>query len=166
MIDYQAVTTPTECELVIAVADLARFSRTARLISDRATFELLDEFYELTGTIVEKAGGKVVKFLGDAALIVFAGDAPDRALAGLRALKDAADDRLSAHNPDLKLQIRVDLGRVVCGPLGTVADKRFDVVGNMVNELFLMERDDFVISDRLEQRFGTQPGPGDRDQGN
>lgn len=155
MIDYKNTTTPTECELVLAVVDLARFARTAQTMSDRAVFDMLGEFYELIGNIVAEAGGTVVKFMGDAALIVFAGDAPDHAVRSLRSLRDATDDWLAAYNSALRLQIRVHLGRVACGPLGAAGDKRFDVVGREVNELFLMRGGDFALSDRLEQRLGA-----------
>ena len=151
--DYQNITTPTECELVLAVIDLASFTRAAQTMPDRAIFDMLDQFYERTAEIVENDGGKVIKFMGDAALIVFAGDNPDQAVRSLRALKDAAEDWLAAYDPDLKLLVKAHLGRVVCGPLGTVSDKRFDVIGQAVNDLFLMRGGDFVLSEPLKERL-------------
>jgi class 3 adenylate cyclase len=153
--DFQNITTPTECELVLAVIDLASFARTAQTMSDRAIFDLLSEFYELVGTTTEAEGGRVVKFMGDAALIVFAGDNPDQAVRKLRLLKNAIETWLAAYDPELKLLIKAHLGRVVCGPLGMVSDKRFDVIGRAVNDLFLMERGDFVLSGPLKQRLGS-----------
>jgi adenylate cyclase len=153
--DFQTITTPAECELVLAVIDLASFTRTAQTMSDRAIFDMLSEFYELAGTTIEAEGGKVVKFMGDAALIVFAGDNPDRAVQKLRLLKNAMENWLAAYDPELKLLIKAHLGRVVCGPLGTVSDKRFDVIGHAVNDLFLMQRGDFVLSGPLEKRLGS-----------
>lgn len=44
------------------------------------------------------------------------------------------------------------IGLAVCGPLGTAGDKRFDVIGNTVNELFLMPYpEDFNLSEELKK---------------
>lgn len=90
--DYGEVTSPTECHVVIAVADIARATQIAQVMSNREVFDMLGEYYELIGGIVEGAGGKVVKFMGDAALVVFPGDAPDPAIEALRRLKAEGEE--------------------------------------------------------------------------
>ena len=51
--DYSEVTSPTECYMVIAVADIARTTQIAQAMSNREMFEMLSEFYELVSGIVE-----------------------------------------------------------------------------------------------------------------
>ena len=52
---------------------------------------MLDKFYGLVGDAVDDAGGKVVKFMGDAALMVFPEDSTREAVEALRTLKADAD---------------------------------------------------------------------------
>ncbi len=66
---------------------------------------MFSEFYELIGGIMEGAGGKVVKCMGDAALVVFPGDAPNQAIAGLRRLKTAGENWLAGYSSDLQIYL-------------------------------------------------------------
>lgn len=149
--NFSDVTAPIECDMVIALADIARTTQMAQAMSNRELFEMFSQFYELVGGIVEGAGGKVVKCMGDAALVVFPGDAPEQAIAGLRHLKIEGEDWLAGYSADPQIYLKAHIGSVVCGPLGPAGEKRFDIVGDAVNELFLMRSGDFVLSPALEQ---------------
>ena len=83
---FEEITQPTECRLVACVADIAGFMRAAKGRSNLDTFRMLDEFYHLAEEVVAEAGGKVVKYIGDAALIVFPEDAARQAVEALRKL--------------------------------------------------------------------------------
>jgi adenylate cyclase len=96
---------------------------------------LLNRFFRLVVETVERHGGWVNKFEGDAALCVFgapnerdepAGDA----LAAAREL----GDRLVAELPEVDAGIGVSAGRAVAGNVG--AEQRFEytVIGDPVNE--------------------------------
>jgi class 3 adenylate cyclase len=115
--DYNEVTSPTECHMVIAVADIARTTQIAQAMSNREMFEMLSEFYELVSGIVEGVGGKVVKFMGDAALVVFPGNAPGQAIARLRRLKTEGEDWLGRYSSDPQIYLKAHIGSVVCGCL-------------------------------------------------
>ncbi len=149
--DYNNITTPTERDLVIAVADIAGTTKMAETMSNRELFEMFDAFYELVGGLVEGWGGQVVKCMGDAVLVVFPGNVPHQAIAGLRCLKREGETWLARYSPTPRIYLRAHLGPVVCGPLGPGGQKRFDVIGAAVNELFLMRSGDFVLSPELEQ---------------
>jgi class 3 adenylate cyclase len=51
----------------------------------------LAAYYELVGDLVEEAGGKVVKFMGDAGLLIYPVAAAERAVVGLRRLQAVGD---------------------------------------------------------------------------
>jgi len=142
---------PSERRMILAEADITGFARTCREMSDREVFEMLDEFYELTGSVVEASGGRIVKFMGDSALIVFPADAAPAAVESLRQLKARTEEWVAAFNPASGLRLKAHVGQVVCGPMGTAADKRFDVIGKAVNELFMMPWDELALSDDLHQ---------------
>ncbi|MBA3351193.1 MAG: hypothetical protein H0U23_01990 [Blastocatellia bacterium] len=61
---------PEESDVILAVTDIAGFARAAKPKTSLQTFELLAECYDLVGTIIEAAGGRFIKFIGDASLIV------------------------------------------------------------------------------------------------
>jgi hypothetical protein len=146
--------TPTERRVVLALADIARFLVISRSISDRESFELLEDFYELIGGVVEGVGGKVVKFMGDAALMVFPEDLAGQAVDALLKFKAKAEAWLSKYQVDAKVALKAHIGTVVCGPIGTTWDKRFDVIGDAVMELFMLPSGDFVLSPELEELLG------------
>src|SRR5215218_5289830 len=72
---------------------------------------LLDRYYARVRSEIERFGGMVEKFIGDAVMAVFGapvafGDDPERAVRAALALRDAVDD-LNAADPELDLQVRI-----------------------------------------------------------
>jgi len=149
------VSEPTTRRVVVAVADIAGFLKAVEHRSDLEAFRMLDEFCELVGEVVTSAGGTVVKFIGDAALIAFPEEDARQAVAALRELASRAQTSWSTFDATCAVRIKAHLGPVVCGPLGTAQDKRFDIIGNTVNELFMMPQDqEFTVSEELERITG------------
>ena len=72
---------------------------------------LLDRYYARVRTEIERFGGMVEKFIGDAVMAVFGapvafGDDPERAVRAALAVRQAVDD-LNAADPELDLQVRI-----------------------------------------------------------
>jgi len=66
-----AIQAPQQCELLVAFSDLSAFKHCAQDQSEEQLFAAMAEYYELVGDIVAEGGGNIVKFIGDAALLVF-----------------------------------------------------------------------------------------------
>jgi adenylate cyclase len=108
------------------------------LASERRPTEvvsLLNTFFRIVIEVVEKHGGLVNKFEGDAALCVFGApvarpDPAGDALAAARTLRE----RLQRDLPAVDFGIGVSAGRAVAGNIG--AEERFEytVIGDPVNE--------------------------------
>src|SRR5438105_10913283 len=81
--------------LVIVFADLARFQIASRRVKDEALVALLEEYYERVHDGVKPAGGRVVKFMGDGALIVFPAERASQAARALLMLKSDVDARMT-----------------------------------------------------------------------
>jgi class 3 adenylate cyclase len=128
---------PVQETLIIATADVAGFAKACRGRSDVEVFRMLDRVYGLVGTVIGQAGGTVVKFIGDCALVVFPQDKPDAAVAALRELRAEAQPLWSDFGAPCAVRVKAHIGPVACGPIGP--DRRFDVVGKSVNDLFLMK---------------------------
>jgi adenylate cyclase len=96
---------------------------------------LLNAFFKLVVESVERHGGWVNKFEGDAALCVFGAPVPAEDAAGdaLAAARDLRE-RLAAGLPELDAGVGVSAGRAVAGNVG--AEQRFEytVIGDPVNE--------------------------------
>jgi adenylate cyclase len=141
---------PTDCQVVVALVDLAGFRQTCDGRSDRGIFLLLDRLYHTVAAEVRPAGGLVVKFMGDAVLVVFPAAQAKPAVATLRALIPGCGDLWADHGLPCELRIKAHTGPACCGPLGPA--QRFDVIGHTVNELFhLAGADALVLSPALAQ---------------
>lgn len=106
-------------DLAVAFVDLARFTSMTEAMGDLVAARVLDQFSELTRRAVMKAGGRVVKQIGDEFMLVFA-DAP-------AAVRAALDIRAEAARQPAFLATRLG---VHCGP---VLCREGDYVGRTVN---------------------------------
>jgi len=70
----RALSSPLQANVLVALCDCTRFMQRARGRSSAELFADLNAFYLMTDDAVDAAGGLVVKFMGDAALIVFPED--------------------------------------------------------------------------------------------
>jgi adenylate cyclase len=124
-----------ELEVAALFVDLTGSTRIAAEHPPAEVVELLNRFFGVVVDVVERRGGMVNKFEGDAALAVFGAPVPreDAAACALAAARDMAR-RLPEAAPDLEAGIGVSYGTVVAGNIG--AERRFEytVIGDSVNE--------------------------------
>jgi adenylate cyclase len=124
-----------ELEVAALFVDLTGSTRIAAERSPSEVVELLNRFFGVVVEVVERRGGMVNKFEGDAALAVFGAPVPrdDAAACALAAARDMAR-RLPEAAPELEAGIGVSYGTVVAGNIG--AERRFEytVIGDSVNE--------------------------------
>lgn len=129
---------------VILFCDLRDFTSLSETLPKGALLDLLKDYFACMVGPVAKAGGEVLKFLGDGMLAIFRlgdGEAPDAAtaralIAALEAeaaLKRTNRDRAAAGKPPIHAGIALHVGTVIFGNVG--ADDRLDftVIGPAVN---------------------------------
>lgn len=97
--------------------------------------DLLNGFFAVVVEIVDRHGGWVNKFEGDAALAIFGApvsldDAPSAALAAARELSE----RLRGEADGLEAAIGVSCGEAVAGNIGEESRFEYTVIGDPVNE--------------------------------
>jgi class 3 adenylate cyclase len=138
--------TRVETPLIIVFADLTHFTVNAARTPDVELAALMDGWYELADKRVTPAGGRIVKFIGDAMLAVFPVEAADAAVEALLAMRRDAASFFSARGWDSKLIVKMHAGTVVAGPFGAAADKRFDVIGTEVNVAATLVSRGFAMS--------------------
>jgi len=132
----------SEIPLLIAFADLTRFAAQSLRVSDVALAATMDAFYQRVVARVEAAGGRVVKFIGDAALIIFSEADADRGVATLLDLKEDIDAFMSQSDWECRMMIKAHFGTAIAGPYAG----RFDVLGKAVNAAAMLDSPGVALS--------------------
>jgi class 3 adenylate cyclase len=131
---------------LVACSDLTGYAKFAAKKSEEEIFQLLSDYYVLVGDIVAPASVRVIKFMGDAALMLFPETAADTGVRALLALQSRGDRFLSERNVPCRHHLRAHFGPVCFGEIGTRTDKRPDMLGATVNALFLLKTAGFAIT--------------------
>jgi adenylate cyclase len=133
--------------MLVSFIDIAGFARGAERTADLELAALLDRYYDRVGEAAVAGGGRLVKLIGDGALLVFpldGGGTADLAVDALLALRTDVAAMFAAWHATLV--VKVHAGDVVCGLFGPRGDRRFDVVGGEVNVAARLATRDFALS--------------------
>jgi adenylate cyclase len=146
-----------EVSLLVAFTNFNRFTAQVDRLDDAKVARVMNAYYELAGSAIRAAGGRIVKFIGDATLAVFPPDEADRGMLGLLQLKEAADRFMAEQGWDCNLVVKVHFGPVAAGEFGAGADRRYDVLGKTVNVAARLEASSGVaLSAEAFRRLGAQ----------
>ncbi len=143
-----------ECDTVDAVlwlCDLEGFTQMAEALSAEDLIELLDDYFDSVVTPIEKAGGEVLKFMGDAVLAIFElTSARHQAAVCLDACNAAIAAAAAVSGLDAKWQIKLGrpvsfgialhIGPVSYGNVGSAGRLDFTAIGPAVNLVSRLER--------------------------
>ena len=127
---------PPDCKtetLGVAFFDLSRIGEWASAEQDEVVASFFQQFYELAAEHVEPAGGRIVKFMGDAGLAVFPKESAEKAILALCDFARECRQRALAQGLDTHLNVSVHVGPVLTGSFGPRGAERFDVIGKTVN---------------------------------
>jgi adenylate cyclase len=146
----------SEVSLLIAFLDLSRFMAQSQRSDDLDVAETLDAFYERASAAVRAGGGRVVKFMGDAALVVFPEAAVDRGVETLLALKNSVDELMVQRRWDCRLIVMAHFGTAIAGGYGEADDKRYDIIGKAVNITATLESTGVTLSAEAFRKLGPE----------
>jgi class 3 adenylate cyclase len=127
----RALASPIQADVLVAFCDCARFAQAAKGRSSAELFADLNDLYLLIDDAIGAAGGLVVKFMGDAALIAFPKELADQGIMALLDLKTRADRWLQDRSLGQSLLVNVHLGEVTLGRMGRAGN--LDLIGETVN---------------------------------
>ncbi|WP_237744879.1 adenylate/guanylate cyclase domain-containing protein [Kribbella catacumbae] len=121
--------------VAVLFVDLVGSTELAAVRPPTEVVQLLNRFFELVVDEVDRHGGFVNKFAGDAVLAVFGAPAelPDPAGSALQAGRALAR-RLADELPEATAGIGVTAGTVVAGTVGDIRRHEYTVIGDPVNE--------------------------------
>jgi class 3 adenylate cyclase len=131
---------------LVAFLDLTRYAVQIERLEDLDVAAVMAEYYELVGRSVRAANGKVVKFIGDAAIAVFPDTSVDAGVLALLALKTAVDRFMASRKWECTLVVGAHYGTVASGLFGEGEDQRYDVLGKTVNVTARLESAGVALS--------------------
>ncbi|HYI87081.1 MAG TPA: adenylate/guanylate cyclase domain-containing protein [Burkholderiales bacterium] len=139
-------------EATVLFTDIEAFSTFAEKVSPERLVALLNEYFEAISGVVERHGGVITQFQGDAMLITFntVRDDPDHAAKAVRTaaeIQEMTRERLFGDAVRMRTRCGINTGRIVAGAVGSAERLLYTVHGDEVN-----------IAARLEQlnkKYGT-----------
>ena len=137
---------PSPVKLLISFIDLTNFSKNFYDKSSVETFNYISSISKIIISSVNDAGGLVLKFIGDSALIIFDLKDIDAGVTTLLDLKKRIDEYNESLKLDSTLYVKCHTGEVAIGYLGLKDDPRVDIMGNEVNICAMMKTRGFAIS--------------------
>jgi len=137
---------PTEEQLIVAATSVDGSTLACGKRGDAAMFETLRAYYRLVAELIEPAGGRVVKVMGDTVLLTFSPGRASEAVGALRRVQSQAGELWARFDDACRIRVRADVGTVCAGPLGAPGHERYDVVGDVLNRMFKRAPADFDLS--------------------
>lgn len=124
----------------VLFADCRGFTALSENLPPALVLERLNEMLTVLTDVIERYGGVVDKYIGDAVMALFGAPLAhdDDAVRAVRCALDMLDamDRLNATRPvgqRLELGIGVSTGRLVAGNMGSATRLNYTVIGDTVN---------------------------------
>lgn len=131
-------------------SDLRDFTPLTESLPLQDLLDLLNTYFEIVSAAVTSRGGEILRFIGDAMLIVFPVSADCSEEQACQAALDAAEDafdslaalnvrRKRAGQPDIRFGVGLHLGEVIYGNVGAPDRLDFTVMGTAVNRTARLE---------------------------
>ncbi len=128
--------------VTILFADLRGFTPLSEDLQPHELIELLNDYLERMSSEIERHGGVIDKFIGDAIMAVFGAplkqeDDADHALQSALAMEQALaklnHELAAAGRPKLSIGIGINTAKVVAGNIGSHRRLNYSVIGDGVN---------------------------------
>ena len=131
-----------DIEATLLFSDVRSFTTITEQLGAQGTVKLLNDYFTIMVDCINKSGGMLDKFIGDAIMAGFGvpiagNDDPDRAvscgISMLNELKKWNTQRISKNLPPVEIGIGLNTGYVVSGNIGSLKRMDFTMIGDGVN---------------------------------
>ncbi len=126
-------------DLTIFMSDLRNFTVLSEALDPEKITILLNDYFEMVVTIIEKHNGIIDKFIGDAVMAIFGltdnlaqTQTRDAYLASVEILEALKAFNIE-HKSELQMGIGLERGEVIAGYIGSETRLEFTVLGHHVN---------------------------------
>jgi class 3 adenylate cyclase len=161
MVDMDLISKPETKELMVCFADLTLFAKVSRSMSSVEVFGMLDRLFITMEEHVKLAGGYIIKYEGDSALIVFDKENMDNGIKALIDSKNEIDNRFIKAGKPNRLAVNCHFGEVTVGRFQAKNSSWVDIIGDTVQYASILGRyknyglnNDFIISKDVFDRLG------------
>lgn len=148
---------PPVRDMIVGFVDIRHYSEGTSGHTTGEVYAFLSAFYEQVLPIAEQYGGRLVKTIGDAALIVWEPTDATRALEAAGRMRREFDQLRSCvgDRAGMRLAVALAMGPVVAGEMGPPSIRRFDIVGDAANQAARqLRRGEVVISKAVVRAAG------------
>jgi adenylate cyclase len=137
--------------VVVLVADIRNYTGMSEALPNREFSRLISEWFRESSDIIERHGGIIDKFIGDAVMAYWVassktepGKEVNESLRTARALIERANlfsTRVSSQFPGntFRIGVGLNMGDAMLGNVGTGENQSFTIVGDSVNVAFRLE---------------------------
>lgn len=131
-----------EKQISILFCDIFNFTGISEKMSPKETVEMLNEFFNEMGDIIQQRHGILDKFIGDAFMALFGAveDDPDHALHAVKAALEIQEGirrfnkkQLAKSKQVLRAGVGINSGKVLVGNIGSKDRIEFTAIGDSVN---------------------------------
>ena len=146
---FDSIREPQKLDLLICFCDIDNFTSVARAKPDPLDlFRVLSGMAKEMSDFMRPSTGRIVKFIGDSALVIFPGNAADDGMRVLLGMKGRIERYLARNGLKAKILFQVHFGEVAIGPFGD--GDSLDIIGEQINHAARLghgeHRGMFVIS--------------------
>lgn len=167
LMDQEDLRKGKTCEAVVFFSDIRGFTDFSQSRAPEEVVSMLNSYFEVMVGIINKHGGVVDKFVGDAIMAVWGApnstpeDAKNAVLACLemrKALAEFNEKRIEEGHSPIMMGMGLHAGPVVSGTIGSNDRLEYTVIGNTVNTASRIESStkafgtDLLVSEEVVRR--------------
>jgi len=152
-------------EVTVLFADLSGFTAMSETRDPEEIASFMNTLYRELAQIVDRYGGHVDKFIGDAVMALFGApiaheDDPERAVRAALDMLEHIAAKAADGEPGLAMRIGLNLGSVVAGNVGPDQRMAYTVLGDTVNTAARLEKlaplNSLLVAESVFSRVRTQ----------
>ncbi|MBN2406508.1 MAG: HAMP domain-containing protein [Elusimicrobia bacterium] len=128
--------------ITVLFSDICDFTKMTANVSASEIVSMLNEYFVDMTEIIQKNGGYIDKFIGDAIMAIFDGSPQEKAIGAVNAgLEMQKTVKFTLYNAkELYIKVGINFGEVVVGDIGSMKSRRdFTCIGEVVNRAQRMQ---------------------------
>ena len=141
-------------DALVCFADIAGFTKVAVSMGEDDVVHFLKDIAQITTDVIEDSPGRILKYIGDATLIIFPDECVDEGVRTLLALKDKLEQFFTSKKLQLRVTYASHVGPVTCVYLPPF--NSLDILGRTIGTTAKLERGNngqFTISTQVFRKL-------------
>ena len=158
MKDFSNIADGDKIQALICITDITAFAQVAKTLGPEGALEMLRDLATTMNDHLKPTPGWIVKYIGDASLIVFPDEWVDEGVGALMSLKRTCDAYFEERNLPNRITFAIHVGDITVVKLPPV--EGLDIMGDAVNTTARLEggrsKGRFVISTQVFRALKPQ----------